>query len=66
MAERRRSHGKISWLRVNEAIEGLKKLSSPIFLNLPDGELGSEINHRKIIKESIFRAMPDLIALFRK
>ncbi len=52
---------KLAMQRVNEAIEGLKKLSSPIFLNLPDGELGSEINHRKIIKESIFRVMPDLI-----
>jgi hypothetical protein len=28
--------------RANEAISGLAKLSSPIFLNLPDGELGDE------------------------
>ena len=38
---------KLAMQRVNEAINGLKKLSSPIFLNLPDGELGSEINHSK-------------------
>ena len=31
---------KLAMQRVNEAIDGLKKLSSPIFLNLPDGELG--------------------------
>ena len=40
----------------------LKKISSPIFLNIPDGELGSEIlEHRKIIKDNILKIMPDLI-----
>ena len=33
---------KLSQKRKNEAIAGLKKLSSPIFLNIPDGELGEE------------------------
>ena len=47
--------------RVNEAIKGLAKLSYPIFLNLPDGDLGSELKHRKIIKENILKIMPDLI-----
>ena len=47
--------------RANEAISGLSKLSSPIFLNLPDGELGAELGHRKIIKENILKIMPDLI-----
>ena len=47
--------------RANEAISGLDKLSLPIFLNLPDGELGEESEHRKIIKENILKIMPDLI-----
>ena len=47
--------------RVNEAIKGLDKLSSPIFLNLPDGELGIEMGHAVIIKENILKIMPDLI-----
>ena len=33
----------ISKKREKEAIEGLKKLSKPTFLNIPDGELGEEI-----------------------
>ena len=52
---------KLAKKRANEAINGLKKLSSPIFLNLPDGELGEDIEHKKIIKESILKIMPDLI-----
>ena len=52
---------KLADKRANEAISGLKKLSSPVFLNLPDGELGSELEHRKIIKENILKIMPDLI-----
>ena len=47
--------------RANESINALKKISLPIFLNLPDGELGGELEHRKIIKENILRIMPDLI-----
>ena len=47
--------------RKQEAISGLKKLSSPIFLGLPDGELGDDPNHKKIIKEKIFEIMPDLL-----
>ena len=30
-------------------------------MNLPDGELGTELGHRKIIKENILKIMPDLI-----
>ncbi len=52
---------KLAEKRANEAISGLKNLSSPVFLNLPDGELGSELEHRKIIKENILKIMPDLI-----
>ncbi len=47
--------------RAKETIEGLKKLSSPIFLNIPDGNLGEDPEHRKIIKENILKIMPDLI-----
>ena len=47
--------------RANEAISGLAKLSSPILLNLPDGELGDEMEHKKIVKENIFKLMRDLI-----
>ena len=51
----------LSKKREKEAIDGLKKLSKPIFLNIPDGELGERPNHRKIIKENILKIMPDLI-----
>ena len=54
---------KLANQRANEAIRGLAKLSSPIFLNLPDGELGAELEHRKIIKENILKIMPDLIII---
>ena len=52
---------KLAKERANEAVNGLAKLSSPIFLNLPDGELGCELEHRKIVKENILKIMPDLI-----
>ena len=52
---------KLAKERANEAVSGLEKLSPPIFLNLPDGELGTELGHRKIIKENILEIMPDLI-----
>ena len=44
-----------------ETISGLKGLSSPIFLDIPDGELGDDPKHKKIIKENILNIMPDLI-----
>ena len=47
--------------REKEAIHGLEKISKPIFLNLPDGQLGEDPEHRKIIKENILKIMPDLI-----
>ena len=47
--------------RANETIAGLKSLSTPIFLNLPDSELGDDYGHQKIIKENILKIMPDLI-----
>ena len=47
--------------RAKETIAGLEKLSLPIFLNIPDGELGEELKHRRIIKENILKIMPDLI-----
>ena len=55
------SDKKLARKRVNEAINGLEKLSFPIFLNLPDGELGDELEHKKIVKENILKIMPDLI-----
>ena len=51
----------LSKKREHEAIAGLKKISKPIFLNLPDGELGEDAEHKKIIKQSILKIMPDLI-----
>ena len=47
--------------RMHEAKAGLKKLSSPIFLNLPDGALGDNPAHKLIIKKNILKIMPDLI-----
>lgn len=52
---------KLAQQRADEAVSGLAKLSSPIFLNLPDGELGDELEHKKIIKENILKITPDLI-----
>ena len=52
---------KLAKERADEAANGLAKLSSPIFLNLPDGELGEDLEHKKIIKENILKIMPDLI-----
>ena len=51
----------LSKKREKEAIAGLKKISKPIFLNLPDGELGEDPEHKKIIKKNILNIMPDLI-----
>lgn len=56
----------LSQKREKEAIAGLKKLSTPIFLNIPDGELGEASHHRKIIKENILKLMPDLIITHSK
>ena len=47
--------------RADESISGLKRLSAPIFLNIPDSELGDYPVHQKIIKENILKIMPDLI-----
>ena len=52
---------KLARERVNEAINGLEKLIFSNFFKLPDGELGIEMRHAKIIKESILKIMPDLI-----
>ncbi len=51
----------LSKKREKEAIAGLKKISKPIFLNIPDGELGEDPEHRRTIKEHILKIMPDLI-----
>ena len=56
-----RSIGEDSFSNPLIAINGLEKLSSPILLNLPDGELGGELKHKKVIKENILKIMPDLI-----
>ena len=32
-----------------------------MFLNLPDGELGIDVRHAMVIKESILKIMPDII-----
>jgi LmbE family N-acetylglucosaminyl deacetylase len=52
---------KLAEKRAKEAVSGLKELSLPIFLELPDGELGADLEHSKIIKENILEIMPDLI-----
>ena len=52
--------------RAQESIAGLKKLSEPIFLNIPDSELGEDPVHQKIIKENILNIMPDLIITHSK
>ena len=51
----------LSKKREKEAIAGLKKISKPIFLNIPDGELGEDPEHRRTIKENVLKIMPDLI-----
>ena len=52
--------------RAEEATAGLKDLSTPIFLNIPDSELGEDPVHQKIIKENILNIMPDLIITHSK
>ena len=52
--------------RADEAIAGLKNLSTPIFLNIPDSELGDNPVHQKIIKANILNIMPDLIITHSK
>ena len=47
--------------RAEETIAGLKDLSEPIFLSIPDSVLGEDSVHQKIIKENILNIMPDLI-----
>ncbi len=47
--------------RANETIASLKNLATPIFLNIPDSELGDYPVHQKIIKENILKIKPDLI-----
>ena len=47
--------------RKQEAISGLKYLSSPTFLDIPDGELGDDPKHKRIIKGAILNIMPDLV-----
>ena len=51
----------LSKKREKEAVAGLKEISKPIFLNIPDGELGENPKHKRIIKENILKIMPDLI-----
>ena len=52
--------------RAEETTAGLKDLSPPIFLNIPDSELGECPTHQKIIKENILNIMPDLIITHSK
>lgn len=47
--------------RMQESNLALKNLSTPIFLGIPDGELGDDPHHKKIIKKKIFEVMPDLV-----
>ena len=56
----------LSKKREKESIAGLEKLSKPIFLNMPDGELGEDPEHKKIIKDNILKIMPDLIITHSK
>ena len=47
--------------RAEETTAALKNLCLPIFLNIPDSELGQDSIHQNIIKENILKIMPDLI-----
>ena len=47
--------------RKKETQDGLNKFGIPLFLNLPDGNLGNEGIHINIIKNSIQKIKPDLI-----
>ena len=44
-----------------ETTSALEKISEPFFLNLPDGHLGDEAEHKNIIRENILDIKPDLI-----
>ena len=47
--------------RSEETIRGLQELGTPIFFNFPDGNLGSELSHYHLIKEYIYKILPDII-----
>ena len=51
----------INLLKKKETQNGLNKLAIPLFLNLPDGNLGNENIHTNIVKNSIQKISPDLI-----
>ena len=48
-------------VRYNETIQGLKKLGTPYFLNLPDGKLSNYIEAKPKIHEHISDINPDFI-----
>ena len=48
-------------LRKKEAFQGLSHLGIPLFLDLPDGNLSSNVNAEKIINNHINKINPDLI-----
>lgn len=52
---------KLKIKRKHETLSGLKNLSKPIFLDIPDGELGDNPQHKTKLKKNILNIMPDLI-----
>ena len=48
-------------IRKKEAISGLSELGKPYFLNLPDGKLGDDLNHKEKVRNLINKIKPDLI-----
>lgn len=52
---------KLQKTRAVETTLGLKKLGKPILLNFPDGQLGEQIDHKKILRQNILDLKPDLL-----
>ncbi len=48
-------------IRKKETISGLSELAKPYFLNLPDGQLGDNLNHKLKIRNLINKIKPDII-----
>tara|TARA_B100000886_G_C20392934_1_gene479113 strand:+ start:107 stop:796 length:690 start_codon:yes stop_codon:yes gene_type:complete len=48
-------------IRKKEALNGLKNLGNPVFLDLPDGKLSYNFNAPKLIRKYLKKFSPDLV-----
>ncbi len=53
-------------VRKKETTVGLSTLGKPYFLNLPDGQLGDNLNHKLKSKNLVYKIEPDIIITHHK